>query len=172
MQDVPVNQPSRRNGFKFVVGGFLIVAAILYLAISSLAQPGGTQYFLTVDELISRPELVNMPVRVSGVVLGDTIQYDPATLDIRFTIANIPADNKEVERLGGLAKVLHDAALDNNLTQVKVVYNGPKPDLLKNEAQAILTGKLDAGGVFYAEELLLKCPTRYEEAVPLQAGSG
>jgi cytochrome c-type biogenesis protein CcmE len=24
-------------------------------------------------------------------------------------------------------------------------------------------------GIFYADELLLKCPTRYEEAVPVQA---
>ena len=53
---------------------------------------------------------------------------------------------------------------------MKVVYVGPKPDLLRNEAQAIMTGHLSADGVFYAEELLLKCPTRYEEAVPEQAG--
>ena len=49
------------------------------------------------------------------------------------------------------------------------------PDLLQNEAQAILTGQLGADGVFYADELLLKCPTRYEEAVPQQvqeAGAG
>ena len=43
------------------------------------------------------------------------------------------------------------------------------PDLLKNEAQAIMTGRMGEDGVFYAEELLLKCPTRYEEAVPEQA---
>jgi cytochrome c-type biogenesis protein CcmE len=33
-----------------------------------------------------------------------------------------------------------------------------------------MTGHLGTDGVFYAEELLLKCPTRYEEAVPEQAG--
>ena len=41
---------------------------------------------------------------------------------------------------------------------------------LRNEAQAIMTGHMGEDGVFYAEELLLKCPTRYEEAVPEQAG--
>ena len=35
---------------------------------------------------------------------------------------------------------------------------------LKNEAQAIVVGKLGADGVFYADELLLKCPTRYDQA--------
>jgi cytochrome c-type biogenesis protein CcmE len=41
--------------------------------------------------------------------------------------------------------------------------------LLKNEAQAIDTGKLGQDGVVYADELLLKCPTRYEQDVPAQA---
>ena len=37
------------------------------------------------------------------------------------------------------------------------------------EAQAVMTGHLGADGVFYASELLLKCPTKYEQAVPQQA---
>jgi cytochrome c-type biogenesis protein CcmE len=49
-----------------------------------------------------------------------------------------------------------------------VVYVGVKPDLLQNEAQAIVTGELGEDGIFYANELLLRCPTRYEEAVPDQ----
>jgi cytochrome c-type biogenesis protein CcmE len=40
---------------------------------------------------------------------------------------------------------------------------------MKDEAQAIMTGKLGADGVFQANELLLKCPTKYQEAVPNQA---
>jgi len=40
--------------------------------------------------------------------------------------------------------------------------------LLKDEAQAIMTGHLGEDGIFYADELLLKCPTKYEEAVPEQ----
>jgi cytochrome c-type biogenesis protein CcmE len=53
---------------------------------------------------------------------------------------------------------------------MQVVYIGPRPDLLRNEAQAIMTGHLRENGIFYAEELLLKCPTRYEEVLPQQAG--
>jgi cytochrome c-type biogenesis protein CcmE len=66
--------------------------------------------------------------------------------------------------------VLHAAVNDPTQPRLKVVYNGVKPDLLKNEAQAIMTGKLGADGVFYAQELLLKCPTKYEEALPQQSG--
>jgi cytochrome c-type biogenesis protein CcmE len=32
-----------------------------------------------------------------------------------------------------------------------------------------MTGKVGEDGIFYAEELLLKCPTKYEEDVPGQA---
>jgi len=49
---------------------------------------------------------------------------------------------------------------------------GVKPDLLKNEAQAIMSGRINENGVFEATELLLKCPSRYEEAVPNQAETG
>ena len=50
-----------------------------------------------------------------------------------------------------------------------MVENQVKPDLLKDEAQAIMTGELRSDGKFYASELLLKCPSRYEEAAPGQA---
>ncbi len=147
----------------------LIVAAIAYLIISS--TQASAQYFLTVDEVTSRGhELDGKSIRLSGVVLGDTIQYDPQTLELTFTIAHITGDNKEIEKAGGLAAVLHTAAGDSSRQTIKVIYNGPKPDLLKNEAQAILSGSVNADGSFTAIEVLLKCPTKYEEAVPEQAG--
>ncbi|MCX6070310.1 MAG: cytochrome c maturation protein CcmE [Chloroflexi bacterium] len=43
---------------------------------------------------------------------------------------------------------------------------------LRDEAQAILTGRMGDDGVFQASELLLKCPTRYEEEIPLQSAGG
>jgi cytochrome c-type biogenesis protein CcmE len=101
-------------------------------------------------------------------VVGDSIQYDPQTLALSFTIANVPADNKQIEAQGGLATVLHDAVTDPARTRMQTVYMGPKPDLLRDEAQAIMTGHIGDDGVFYADELLLKCPTKYEEAVPSQ----
>ena len=83
--------------------------------------------------------------------------------------ASVQRDNAEIEALGGLAEVLRAAIADPTRARVTVVYVGPKPDLLRSEAQAIMTGHLGADGTFYAEELLLKCPTKYEEAVPEQA---
>jgi len=163
---------ARSNGrWKFIVGGLLILAAVAYLIISS--TQANAQYFLTIDELKSRgAALQDKDVRISGAVVGDSIQYDPKTLTLSFTVANVPGDNNVIDKEGGLAAVLHAAVVNPNTTRMQVVVVGqPKPDLLRNEAQAIMTGKLGQDGVFRASELLLKCPTKYQEAVPNQVSA-
>jgi len=156
--------------YKFILGGLLIIGAIIYLIVSSTQATA--QYFFTVEELTTKgASMTGKGVRISGAVIGDTISYDPSTLTLTFTIAHIPGDNKDLEAQGGLAKALHDAVKDPDLPHLVVIYHGPKPDLLRDEAQAILTGKLGTDGVFEADELLLKCPTKYEEAVPNQVES-
>jgi cytochrome c-type biogenesis protein CcmE len=154
---------------KFVIGGVLILAAVVVLIWTSTTQ--NAEYFYTIDELNAKGvSAVDRNMRVSGAVIGDSIQYDAQNLTLSFEVAHVPADNLAIETEGGLAEVLHQAVLDPSRARIKVVYVGPKPDLLRNEAQAIMTGHLGQDGIFYAEELLLKCPTRYEEAVPEQAG--
>lgn len=147
---------------KFLVGGLLLLTAVLYLVVSGMNT--GAQYFITVDELMTNPSYLGQTVRISGAVIGDTIQYDGTTLSLRFTIAHIP---KETDNL---ALTLHEAVLDPSAQRLNIsMENQVMPDLLQHEAQAILSGKLGEDGVFYASELLLKCPSRYEEAVPGQA---
>jgi cytochrome c-type biogenesis protein CcmE len=153
-----------------MIGGVLILAAVVYLIISS--PQASKEYFMTVNELNAEGSAaIQKSVRLSGAVIGSTIQYDPATLTLTFDVAHVPGDNNEIEAQGGLAEVLHAAVIDPTRAHIKVIYNGVKPDLLRNEAQAIMTGTLQADGMFHAEELLLKCPTRYEEALPEQAST-
>jgi len=153
---------------KFVIGGGLIVAAIVYLIVSS--TQASAQYFLTIQELQSRQtELMGDNVRISGVVLGDTIQYDTENHILQFTVASIPGDQDVIDEMGGIAAVLHAASRDETLPRLNVFYYNIKPDLLQNEAQAIMTGRLNPDGTFTADELLLKCPSRYEESLPEQA---
>ena len=159
---------AKPTNWKFIIGGLLILAAVVFLIVSS--TQANAQYFLTVDELTQKSgQLAGREIRISGAVLGDSIKYDPDTLDLSFEVVHIPGDNNEIEAQGGLANVLHAAVQNPKANRLKVFYNGAKPDLLKHEAQAIMTGRIDDSGVFLAEELLLKCPTRYEEAVPEQS---
>ena len=156
---------------KFLLGGFMIVAAVVYLIASS--TQAAAQYYLTIDELIAKGDKVtDRDLKISGVVDGDTIQYDSKNLTLRFTIANVPADLDEIEKAGGLAEALHIALEDPNGERLEVEYIGVMPDLMRHEAQAIVTGRMGEDGIFHADELLLKCPTRYEGEIPLQSEDG
>jgi len=155
---------------KFFIGGLLILGAVVFLIWSSTAAT--SEYFLTIDELNAKgSDIVVRNLRVSGAVIGDTINYDAQSLTLTFEVAHVPGDQAVLEDEGGLAEALHQATIDPSRSRMKVVYVGPMPDLLRNEAQAIVTGKLGDDGVFHADELLLKCPTKYEEAVPEQSAS-
>jgi cytochrome c-type biogenesis protein CcmE len=152
---------------KFIIGGIFILAAIIYLIISSTKD--SIEYFITVDELMAgKQTLVGKSLRLSGAVVGETITYDPDSLTLLFEIAHVSGSNTEIEDQGGLAQVLHEAVVDPSRSRVMVSYSGIKPDLLQDEAQAIVTGQIGEDGIFYADELLLKCPTRYEGAIPEQ----
>lgn len=163
-----VPQPSQRNNhIKFIIGGVMLVAVVIFMVISATRETA--QFFLTVSELQNaEQDYSGENLRVSGAVIGDSIRYDSASNLLHFTIADIPTDDDEIAALGGLEAVLHDAAIDPNAARLAVVYSGAKPDMLKDEAQAILTGSIQADGTFLAEEILLKCPSKYEEALPEQ----
>jgi len=156
------------KNIRLIIGVGIIVAALLYLVISSTLSQ--SQYFMTVEELKNgQSELVGKNIRMSGVVLGDTIVYNPQTLELSFSVAQIPGDHKVIKEMGGMSAVLAQAAHDPSLPTISVHYKGPRPDLLKDEAQAIMTGALDEAGVFQVSELLLKCPSKYESELPEQS---
>jgi cytochrome c-type biogenesis protein CcmE len=175
MSEITAPQPAvvQPAGFrmKFIIGGLALLAAVSYLIISGIGSQ--QEYFKTVNEVTAESDrYVGEKMRISGAVIGDTIQYDGHTLT--FDIVHIPVSAAEMPD-GGLAEVLHQAVSNPNAQRVTVILvDQPKPDLLKHEAQAIVTGTLekqmDDTFLFRANELLLKCPTRYEEEVPEQAG--
>jgi len=167
MDSRPEADSPKGSRIKFIIGGLLIISAVAYLIISS--TKASAQYFLTVEELSEKgSSVLGRDLRISGAVIGDSIQYNTEELKLSFVVANIPGDNDEIEARGGLAVVLNEAVNDPANKQLQIEYIGPKPDLLRHEAQAIMTGQIGEDGIFHAEELLLKCPTKYEEAVPGQ----
>ncbi|NLF03055.1 MAG: cytochrome c maturation protein CcmE [Anaerolineales bacterium] len=152
---------------KFIAAALLIVAAVAYLIISNTGSTA--HFFLTVEEVRALGNAASeRRLTVSGAVLGDTIDYDASVPRVTFTIVQIPADPRDVSQAGGLAKVLHDAATNPDAPRLEVVLNDVKPDLLQHEAQAIVRGQMGEDGRFWADEVLLKCPSRYAEELPAQ----
>ncbi len=139
------------NRLKFIVGGVIFLAAIGFLVVNAMS--GNTQLFKTVNEFYAEQgRLSGRDLRVSGWVIGDSIEYtqiDATTSRLEFDIVDDLNDPN--------AQKLHIVAM-----------NEPKPDLLQNQAQAMVEGRAGQDGVFYSNEggLLLKCPTRYEELEP------
>lgn len=122
---------------KFIIGGAVIAVAIIYLIFT--ATQSTAAYFLTVQELQTKGSAIyDRNVRVSGKVIGDSVDFNSRDLILRFEIIG-----EEGETL-------------------PVVFNGPKPDQMRHDAEAIIEGKFD-GNEFTAQTLLLKCPSRYEE---------
>ncbi|NHZ72648.1 MAG: hypothetical protein GWP17_06160 [Aquificales bacterium] len=138
---------SKSNRWKFIVGGLLLVAAIGYLVVNAMS--GSMQLYKTVDEFYAEQgRLVGRDLRVSGYVLGDTVEFtqvDSANSRLEFDI---------VDDMEAPGQRLHI-----------VVLNEPVPDLLQDHAQALVEGSADGNGVFTVNPggLFLKCPTRYEE---------
>ncbi len=138
---------------KFLLGGSLIAAAVILLIATNMAAT--MQYFLTVTQLRDRgSSMIDQGVRVSGAVI-----YESALYETRSGEPHLEFDIVDTEDQIGKQAPL------------RIVYHGPKPDLLQPHAQAIVEGKLTPDGTFMADNLLLKCPTRYEEQFPEQAMS-
>ncbi len=160
---------NRAGRWKFLVLGLAMLGAIAYLMFSGTGI--GARYYVTIDELLSNPDMLDKKVRVSGAVDGEPSFY-PETNELHFVVANIPNNNDAIREQGGLALVLHNAVNDPDATRLKVVAHDKEiPDLLEHEAQAIMSGRLvieNGEPVFYADEITLKCPTKYEEDVPEQ----
>lgn len=161
---IEINPPAKKKiNWKLIIGLAVIIGGILFLLISTTRN--SLQYFLTVDELLANPgNYETRDVRISGAVIGDSIRLNENDGTVQFTIANIPGDHKLIQQMGGMAKVLADSAANPEANRLDIIYHGAKPDLLKNESQAILTGKMIDNSTFEADEILLKCPTKYQGA--------
>lgn len=149
--------PKQNKSWQFLLGGALLLSAVVFLILGGTIM--GAQYFTTVEAVVADPDaFVGKTIRISGAVIGETIDYNTGALTIGFTIAHIP------ENTENLGEALFVAANNPTATRLPVfIENQVKPDLLRHEAQAILTGRLGEDGVFYATELLLKCPSRFED---------
>ena len=128
---------------KFIIGGAIIVLALGYLIVSSIG--GSTAYYLTVEEVKAQGPL-ERTVRVAGTVIGETIEWNAQELMLKFKIT---------DDSGSLA----------------VIYSGPRPDMLRDDAEAVVEGRYIEGESFEANNLLLKCPSKYEEAATVTAES-
>ena len=138
---------------KFLLGGSLLALAAIVMIVTSMA--GGAQYLMSVTELRAKGQsVVDQGTRISGAVIFESVLYE-----VRSNQPYLEFDVVDTQDQIG------------KQTPLRIVYNGPKPDLLQPHAQAVIEGRLGADGKFHADNLLLKCPTHYEDQFPNQVQS-
>lgn len=126
---------------KFLIGGAIIVAAIALL--SARAFAGSNVGYYNVGQLLEKgPSVYGVTVNVEGIVATNSVQRQAQGSVMTFTLASAE---------GGSGTL-------------NVVYNGVVPSAFTEGGQLLCQGQLGQDGVFHANDLLTKCPSRYVAA--------
>ena len=122
--------------FKVPLVILIVVAAIGWLAASGVAR--NDIYVSTLDQW-DPARATRETVRVMGFVQDGSIKTHPDELVTEFVIRDQASKHALPDR-----------------------YSGVTPDLFREGTSVIAAGRLDAGGVFVATDLMTKCPSKYE----------
>jgi cytochrome c-type biogenesis protein CcmE len=132
-----VRRPHNIN-WKFAIGGVAVLGIIVFVMFSSFQS--NTVYYYTVQELYGQQAaLAGQTVRVNGPLDKSSIQIDQKNLILKFNIK----DGAQV---------------------LPVVYQGVAPDTMGTGESIVAEGKLGANGIFQANTILVKCPSKYEKS--------
>lgn len=135
---------SRAFNRKYIVAGLLLLVLIGLMAWATVSTGA---YYLTVDEALADSAVLSgQRIRVNGLVVEGSEDWNAQELTLRFSIYDENADST------------------TSGSQLPVLFYGPRPDNFQRAASAIIEGEMMADGVFKADTLLLKCPSRYEES--------
>ncbi len=139
----------RGQSVKIALSLLVIGGAATYLLADTLVAGSDTlTYFHPADAVIVDPQaFVGKRIRMGGFVEKDSILKREGTLEYRFRV-------KPIE---GMMK--HPAARGQTIA---VEYTGIVPDTFKDDAEVIVGGQMQSDGHFVAQELVAKCPSKYE----------
>jgi cytochrome c-type biogenesis protein CcmE len=124
-----------RNRLIGVTAIILILAAVLLITI----LPSGGSYSQTVKDIATNNALVGTRVKVTGTVVAGS--WDKKTNPMVF----------RVRAEGATAG-----------PEIQVTYDGSAPNTFGNDTVAILTGTVDKLGSIKANDMLTKCPSKYQ----------
>jgi len=140
---------------KFIVAGGFILCSITYLMFTGFSD--SMVYYHTVSEALEiAQENSDKGIRVSGYVSSGTIKRDQSASRVNFLVYERDSDQT-----------------------LPVVYQGIIPDTFKDDAEVVVEGTYHSkDGVFHANVLLAKCPSKYEalgdehpENIPMAEGT-
>ncbi len=126
----------RPSRMPLVLLGIIVLG--VFFAVGYTMFTRSVVYYKTPTEVLAMP---GQHVRVSGTVVDGSIQSDPTAGTVSFEVTD-------------------------GTSQVQVLFQGPAPDTLKNGAEAVAEGQLGPNGVFQAEKLFARCPSKFTAKSP------
>ena len=111
--------------------GMAITAVLL---ISAFRQ--NLLYFYTPTQIANGEAAIDKGIRIGGLVKDGSLQRTEGTLEISFLVTD-------------------------KVNEIPVKYSGILPDLFREGQGIVARGKMDANGVFVAEEILAKHDENY-----------
>ncbi len=132
-----------------IVGG---IGALVYTSMESTVT-----YYMKPSEILAKVRndgdaVYGERVRVGGIVINKTVKGSAAKHKWEFMITDGNEDK--------IVPVAMSKTTPNNRISVK--YKGIVPDTFKEGVIAIADGELGRDGVFVADTVLAKCPSKYE----------
>ncbi|MBI4282271.1 MAG: cytochrome c maturation protein CcmE [Chloroflexi bacterium] len=126
---------------KLLIGLGVFLVALGYLGFTAFQS--ASAYYLTVGELIAKGDAVyGKNLRVNGKLMPSSFEREPNGTIIHFS-------------------------LTDGVETVDATYNGLVPDLFFNEnSQIMLEGTYGSNGVFDAQAIIVKCPSKYQAETP------
>jgi len=119
----------------------VIVVALAAVGVFAWLMIGGVKenivYFLTPSELLAKgPEAVNVPVRLGGMVVDSSVEWDADKLDLRFVITD-------------------------GAQKVPVRATGAPPQMFRAGIGVIVEGRYAETGTFKATNLMVRHSNEY-----------
>ena len=133
------------KGLQIALGALVIAGLLGWYAATNLDRIGTFQYYQTLHEFKAEGE-IGRPVRVHGYVAPGSIVRDVEQRRVRFAVVNDPP------HAGGVPS-----------DSLPVLYATLEtPDMFKDGAEVVVEGRLTDGAVFVADNVLAKCPSKFE----------
>ena len=122
---------------KYIIGGVIIVAFVAW---------GASSFMQTTVQYVSfeAAAKTSRTVQVMGKIDFDAVDYDEGKQRLEFSIFD-----PEAEQAVGARKL-------------NVVYYGVVPGNFEQATSVVLKGKPDSSGMFVADQMLVKCPSKYQ----------
>lgn len=122
---------------KHVVTALLIVA-LAGVGYALFAETGENMTYYYEADQVAGADVGDDRIKISGIVAKDSIQRHAGTLQVNFVVEGANA-------------------------RIPIEYVGVVPDIFREGIQVVVAGSFSKGdGVFYADDLLAKCPSKYQ----------